>query len=85
MNTDFPEKLYYRIGEVSDITGTKPHVLRFWETEFKMFSPQKSRSKHRLYKKKDIDLIFEIKRLLYEEKYTIEGARRKLKDFILKL
>ncbi len=77
------DKLYYRIGEVSKITSTKPHVLRYWESEFNIFRPQKTRSKHRLYKKKDIELIFEIKRLLYEERFTLEGAKKKLKEFKL--
>ena len=73
-----PEKLFYRIGEVSRITGVEPYVLRYWETEFPFLRPRKSRSGQRLYVKKDIETIFEIKRLLYEEKYTIEGVRKKL-------
>jgi DNA-binding transcriptional MerR regulator len=83
MKNVFPDKLYYRIGEVSKITKTKPHVLRYWESEFKIFKPQKARSKHRLYKKKDIELIFEIKRLLYKERFTLEGAKKKLREFQL--
>lgn len=79
MKSFFPDKRYYRIGEVSKITSTKPHVLRYWESEFNIFKPQKTRSKHRLYKKKDIELIFEIKRLLYDERFTLEGAKKKLK------
>jgi DNA-binding transcriptional MerR regulator len=73
-------KLYYRIGEVSRITGIKPYVLRYWESEFRWMSPQKSRSKQRLYRKKDIDVILLIKQLLYEERYTIAGARQRLKE-----
>lgn len=74
----FPEKLFYKIGEVSKIVGVEPYVLRFWETEFPILSPRKSRSGQRIYTKKDIDMLLQIKKLLYEEKYTIDGARRKL-------
>jgi DNA-binding transcriptional MerR regulator len=73
-----PEKLFYKIGEVSRLTGVEPYVLRYWETEFPFLRPRKSRSGQRLYVKKDIELILEIKRLLYEEKYTIEGVRKRL-------
>ncbi len=73
-------KLYYRIGEVSQITGVKPYVLRYWESEFRLMSPQKSRSKQRLYRQKDIETILTIKRLLYQDRYTIAGARRKLRE-----
>ncbi len=73
-------KLYYRIGEVAQITDVKPHVLRYWETEFRWMAPPKSRSKQRLYRRKDIEMILAIKRLLYEERYTIAGARQQLRD-----
>ncbi len=73
-------KLYYRIGEVSQITGVKPYVLRYWESEFRLMAPQKSRSKQRLYRQKDIETILTIKRLLYRDRYTIAGARRKLRE-----
>ena len=73
-------KLYYRIGEVSQITGVKAYVLRYWESEFRLMAPQKSRSKQRLYRQKDIETILTIKRLLYEDRYTIAGARRKLRE-----
>jgi DNA-binding transcriptional MerR regulator len=73
-------KLYYRIGEVSQITGVKPYVLRYWESEFRLMAPQKSRSKQRLYRQKDIETILHIKRLLYEERYTIAGARQRLRE-----
>jgi DNA-binding transcriptional MerR regulator len=73
-------KLYYRIGEVSQITGVKPYVLRYWESEFRLMAPQKSRSKQRLYRQKDIETILAIKRLLYAERYTIAGARRRLRE-----
>jgi DNA-binding transcriptional MerR regulator len=75
-----PEKRYYRIGEVSKLTGVKPYVLRYWESEFRWMSPQKSRSKQRLYRKRDIDMILLIKKLLYGQRYTIAGARKKLRD-----
>ena len=74
------EKLYYRIGEVAKITGIKPYVLRYWESEFRWMAPQKSRSKQRLYRGKDIDTILLIKKLLYEERYTIAGARKLLRE-----
>ncbi|MFQ5903403.1 MAG: MerR family transcriptional regulator [Candidatus Binatia bacterium] len=75
-----PDKLYFKIGEVSHIVGVKPYVLRYWETEFNLLKPGKAPSRHRLYKKKDVELLLEIKRLLYAEGYTIEGARKKLKE-----
>jgi DNA-binding transcriptional MerR regulator len=74
------DKRYYRIGEVAKITGVKAYVLRYWESEFRWMAPAKSRSKQRLYRKRDIEIIQLIKRLLYEERYTIAGARRKLQD-----
>jgi DNA-binding transcriptional MerR regulator len=73
-----PDKLYYKIGEVSQVTGVEPYVLRYWESEFRIVSPERSRSKQRLYTRKDLDLILEIKRLLYDERYTIEGAKKRL-------
>jgi DNA-binding transcriptional MerR regulator len=74
-----PDKLYFKIGEVSKITRVKPYVLRYWESEFKIIKPQKSTSKQRVYTRKDIELILEIKKLLYKEKFTLEGAKKKLK------
>src|SRR5512134_2051452 len=73
-------KRYYRIGEVSRITGIKPYVLRYWESEFRWMAPQKSRSQQRLYRRRDIDVILLIKRLLYEERFTIAGARKRLRE-----
>jgi len=73
-------KLYYRIGEAAKLTGIKPYVLRYWESEFRWMAPQKSRSRQRLYRRKDIDTILLIKRLLYEERYTIAGARKLLRE-----
>ena len=75
-----PEKIYFKIGEVSGIIGVEPYVLRYWETEFELLKPSKAPSKHRLYKKRDVELLLEIKRLLYTEGFTIEGARKKLKE-----
>ncbi len=74
------ERLYYRIGEVSQITGLKPHVLRYWESEFRVIKPYKAGSPQRLYRKKDLDLILKIKKLLYEEGFTIAGAKKKIRD-----
>lgn len=72
------KKLYYSIGEVSKITSLKQYVLRYWETEFPQLRPSKNRAGNRIYRPEDIKLILQIKKLLYDEKYTIEGARRKL-------
>ena len=70
----------YRIGEVSRLTGTKAFVLRYWETEFPMLQPVKSQSGHRLYRRQDVEMVMRIKRLLYDEGFTIAGARRHLRD-----
>jgi DNA-binding transcriptional MerR regulator len=74
------DKLYYRIGEVSKLTGVKAHVLRYWETEFRWMAPPKSRSKQRLYRKRDIEFVWLLKRLLWEERYTIAGARQRIQE-----
>ena len=74
------EQGLYRIGEVSRLTDLKPFVLRYWETEFPMLEPVKSPSGHRLYRQQDVDMVFRIKRLLYDEGFTIAGARRHLRD-----
>ena len=74
------KKLYYSIGEVSKITELKQYVLRYWESEFPQLSPAKNRAGNRIYRDKDIELILFIKSLLYDRKYTIEGARQKLKE-----
>lgn len=73
---EIPDKLYFRIGEVARLAGIKPYVLRFWETEFPGLGPKKSGTGHRLYRRKDVELVLEIKRLLYEKRFTIEGARK---------
>jgi len=74
------EKGLYRIGEVSRVTALKPFVLRYWETEFPMLQPVKSQRGHRLYRQEDVDLVLKIKRLLYDEGFTIAGARRHLRE-----
>jgi DNA-binding transcriptional MerR regulator len=74
----FPDKTYFRIGEVSKLVGVEPYVLRFWETEFKTMIPPKSRSKQRMYRRKDLETILVVKHLLYSERFTIEGARKRL-------
>ena len=75
---EIPNKLYFRIGEVAKLAGIKPYVLRFWESEFPGLGPKKSGTGHRLYRRKDVELVLEIKRLLYEKRFTIEGARKVL-------
>jgi DNA-binding transcriptional MerR regulator len=75
-NPEIPNKLYFRIGEVAKLAGIKPYVLRFWESEFGTLGPKKSGTGHRLYRRKDVELVLEIKRLLYEKRFTIEGARK---------
>ncbi len=75
-----PEKMFFRIGEVSKLVGVPSHVLRFWETEFPALSPKKSGRGHRLYRRKDVELFLEIKHLLYEKRFTIEGARQAMKS-----
>lgn len=76
MDGRFPEKLFYRIGDVSEITGIKPHVLRYWEAEFSGLHPRKNRAGQRIYEHRDVELVLEIKKLLYEQRYTISGARK---------
>jgi DNA-binding transcriptional MerR regulator len=73
----FPDKLFYKIGEVSKIAEVEPYVLRYWETEFSFLKPRKNKSGQRVYVKKDLEMVLLIKRLLYEERYTIEGVRKK--------
>lgn len=75
-----PGKMYYSIGEVSDMTGVKPHVLRYWETEFPTLRPRKNRAGNRSYRPKDIKAVLVIRDLLYKEKFTINGARKKLQE-----
>lgn len=75
-----PQKLFYRINEVSKITGLKPYVLRYWETEFPELSPEKDASDQRRYRARDIETILAIRKLLYEDRFTIKGARQRLKS-----
>ncbi len=75
-----PDKLYFRIGEVSELVGVQPYVLRYWESEFPDIKPSKSKSGQRLYKRKDVESLVRIKQLLYEERFTIDGARKRLKE-----
>jgi DNA-binding transcriptional MerR regulator len=72
------KKAYYSIGDVCDLTGLKPHVLRYWETQFDVLRPSKNRAGNRVYRPKDVELILLVKNLLYEQKYTIDGANQKL-------
>ena len=75
---EIPDKLFFRIGEVCEIVGVEPYVLRFWETEFPNLAPGKSDAGHRVYKRKDVENVLRIKELLYERGYTIAGARKYL-------
>jgi DNA-binding transcriptional MerR regulator len=75
---EIPDKLYFKIGEVSELLGVEPYVLRYWETEFAVLSPKKSGTGHRLYRRKDVELLLRIKHLLYDKRFTIEGARQSL-------
>jgi DNA-binding transcriptional MerR regulator len=75
-----PDKLYFKIGEVSQITGLPAYVLRFWETEFRGIHPKRTSTGQRMYRKSDVELIFDIKHLLHEKKFTIRGAKQHLKD-----
>ena len=75
---EIPDKLYFKIGEVSELLSVEPYVLRYWETEFPVLSPKKSGTGHRLYRRKDVELLLRIKHLLYEKRFTIEGARQSL-------
>jgi DNA-binding transcriptional MerR regulator len=73
-----PEKLFFKIGEVCDLTGVQAHVLRYWESEFPMLSPQKNRAGQRTYRKRDVEIALRIKELLYDDQYTIAGAKKRL-------
>ena len=77
---EVPDRLYFKIGEVAKLVGVKPYVLRYWETEFSVLRPGKTRARHRLYRRKDVETLLEIRRLLYAERYTIEGAKRRLRE-----
>ena len=80
MKQPIPDKLFFKIGEVAEIAEVEQHVLRYWEDEFDVLKPNKNRSGQRLYQKKDIEQVLEIKQLLYADKFTIAGARKRLKQ-----
>jgi DNA-binding transcriptional MerR regulator len=80
MDEPIAKKAYYSIGDVCDLTGLKPHVLRYWETQFEVLRPTKNRAGNRVFKPKDVELVLLVKHLLYEKRFTIDGARQKLKD-----
>ena len=80
MDEPIAKKAYYSIGEVCDLTGLKAHVLRYWETQFELLRPTKNRAGNRVFRPKEIELILLVKHLLYEQKFTIDGARQKLLD-----
>ena len=80
MDVQIPDKLYFKIGEVAEITGVKPHVLRYWESEFAPFRPIKSKNQQRLYRSKDIELVLQLKDLLYRQGFTIAGARKRISE-----
>lgn len=75
---NYPDKLFYKIGEVSKIAGVEPYVLRYWESEFSFLRPRKSKSGQRIYVRKDLDLVLRIKQMLYQDRFTIEGVRKRL-------
>jgi DNA-binding transcriptional MerR regulator len=78
--TVIPDKQYFKIGAVSKIAKIKPYILRYWESEFDMIKPQKTKSNQRIYSKSDVELILEIKRLIYNEKFTLGGAKKRIKE-----
>jgi len=78
--SEIPQRLFFKIGDVAELVGVKPYVLRYWETEFPMISPQKSDSGQRVYRRADVETVMMIKKLLYQERYSIEGARKRIKE-----
>jgi DNA-binding transcriptional MerR regulator len=79
-SSSLPDKPYFKIGEAARLCAVKPYVLRYWETEFKSLRPQKTRSQQRLYRRRDVELLLKIRHLLYDKRYTIEGARSRLRE-----
>lgn len=79
---EIPDKTYFKIGEVAEIVGVKPYILRYWESEFRYISPKKTRSRHRMYRKKDIEILLQVRSLLYDKMFTIPGARKRLKEMV---
>lgn len=79
MAETIPDKLYFKIGEVSSITGVEPYILRYWESEFKLVKPYRTKSNQRLYRRKDVESVLKIKKMLYDEKFTIAGAKKRIR------
>ena len=79
MAETIPDKLYFKIGEVSSITGVETYILRYWESEFKLVKPYRTKSNQRLYRRKDVESVLKIKKMLYDEKFTIAGAKKRIK------
>jgi len=77
---EIPERLYFRIGDVAELLGVRPHVLRYWESEFPIIAPQKSATGQRVYRRSDVETLVMIKHLLHEERYSIEGARKRIRE-----
>lgn len=80
MKPEIPDKPYFKIGEVAELAGVEPYVLRYWETEFRAIRPEKTRSNQRMYRRRDVETVLSIKRLLYDEGYRIDGAKRRLRE-----
>jgi DNA-binding transcriptional MerR regulator len=78
--TEIPDKQYFKIGEVAEIAGVEPYVLRYWETEFKAIRPEKTRSNQRLYRRRDVEAVLQVKQLLYDQGFRIDGAKRRLRE-----
>ncbi len=79
-SSSIPDRLYFRIGDVAEIVGVKPHVLRYWESEFSEIQPEKSSTGQRVYRRKDVETVLLIRHFLYEEKFSVEGARQKIRE-----
>ncbi|MBC7174572.1 MAG: MerR family transcriptional regulator [Polyangiaceae bacterium] len=79
-NRPLPDKLFFKIGEVAELVGVKPHVLRYWETEFSALRPKKTRGAHRHYSRRDVELAMLLRRLLHDEGFTVPGAKKKLRE-----
>ena len=82
MASEIPDKLYFKIGEVCKITNVEPYILRYWESEFKLIKPYRTKSNQRLYRKKDVEAVLKIRKMLYDQKFTIAGAKKRLKENI---
>jgi DNA-binding transcriptional MerR regulator len=80
MTSKIPDRLFFKIGDVAELADVKPYVLRYWETEFPMIAPQKSQAGQRVYRRRDVETVLLIKELLYKERYSIEGARKRIKE-----